>query len=104
MTKLSRTKKEGLSNLQKFILSLANKQGGIVLARDVLIHHYGFTPSCNPSAVRAGGIVFDKATIGHRRYRSASTAVCKPFNRLVDRELAVRILSGIRVDAGGFNG
>ena len=104
MTKLSRTKKEGLSNLQKFILSLANKQGGIVFARDVLIHFYGFVPSRNPAAVKVGGMVFDKSAIGFRCYRSATTSTCKAFNRLCKRGLAVRIFSGIRVVDSGING
>ena len=97
-------KREGLSRLQKFILSLARKQGGTVLARDVLIQFYGFTPYRHPSTVRTGGLVFDKAKIGFRRYNAASVATCKAFNRLVERGMAKRILSGIRVGPGGLNG
>ena len=97
-------KETGLSRLQKSILSLAGKQGGTVLARDVLIHFYGFNPSRNPSSVKTGVMVLDKTVIGYRRYRSATTAVCKAFNRLVARGLAVRTFSGIRVVPGGIDG
>jgi hypothetical protein len=96
-------KKSGLSQLQKSIFSLARKQGGTVLIRDVLIAYYGFKPIRNPFKLKPGAIVFNKTNIGIDRYNSASVAVCKAFNRLVRRGMGVRILNGIRISLDRLN-
>jgi hypothetical protein len=88
---------KGLSFLQKDILSLAKEQGGEVLARDVLIAHYKFKACCNPKTTRQGCLVFGKAQIGFARYNACTVAVCKAFNRLIERGLAIKIRSGIRL-------
>ncbi len=92
--------KRNLSQLQHCILSLGRKNGGTVLARDVLIEYYGFKPIRDPSCLKAGGIVFSKKDIGPDQYNAASVAVCKAFNRLIKRGKASKILSGIRLKAG----
>jgi hypothetical protein len=97
-------KRDNLSPLQCCILTLGKKNGGIVLARDVLIEYYGFKPVRDPSCLNAGAIVFRKADIGIGRYNAATVAVCKAFNRLVERGVAIRIFSGIRLKAGMVSG
>ncbi len=96
--------RRGLSALQRFILSLGKKQGGEVLARDVLIHYYGFTPFRNPELVKPEGMVFRKSDVGFVRYNSKTVTVCKSFNRIVKRGLAYRIHSGIRLKRSGRSG
>jgi hypothetical protein len=93
-------KRDNLSPLQCCILTLGKKNGGIVLARDVLIEYYGFVPNRDPSCLNAGAIVFNKSDIGFGRYNSASVAVCKAFNRLVKRGVARKIYSGIQLIPG----
>ncbi len=88
---------KGLSSLQKNILSLAREQGGEVHARDVLISYYGFRPYRNPEGVRQGCFVFSKSEIGFNRYNAKTVAVCKAFNRLINRGLAWKIHGGIRL-------
>jgi len=88
---------KGLSSLQKNILSLAREQGGEVHARDVLISYYRFRPYRNPEGVRQGCIVFRKPEIGFNRYNAKTVAVCKSFNRLINRGLARKIHGGIRL-------
>jgi len=88
---------KGLSSLQKNILSLAREQGGEVHARDVLISYYGFSPYRNPEGVRQGCFVFRKPEIGFSRYNAKTVAVCKSFNRLINRGLAWKIHGGIRL-------
>jgi hypothetical protein len=97
MANLSVVKYKGLSNLQRSILSLAEKQDGEVFARDVLIHVYRFEARRSTFLVWQGALVFSKSSIGRARYNSASVSVCKSFNRLVRRRLAERIPGGIRL-------
>lgn len=89
---------DNISRLQHCILSLARKNEGIVLARDVLVEYYAFNPFRDPSSPGVGAVVFRKADIGVNRYNAASVAVCKAFNRLVQRGMATKIFSGIRVN------
>ena len=93
-------KRDNLSPLQCCILTLGKKNGGIVLARDVLIEYYGFKPVRDPSCLNAGAIVFRKADIGIGRYNAATVAVCKAFNRLVQRRMATKIYSGVQLIPG----
>jgi hypothetical protein len=93
-------KRDNLSPLQCCILTLGKKNDGIVLARDVLIEYYGFVPNRDPSCLNAGALVFNKSDIGLGRYNSASVAVCKAFNRLVERGVARKIYSGIQLIRG----
>jgi len=95
---------KGLSSLQKNILSLAREQGGEVHARDVLISHYEFQPYRNPEGVNQGCFVFRKPEIGFSRYNAKTVAVCKSFNRLINRGLAVKIYGGIRLKWSTRNG
>lgn len=95
---LTPKKRDNLSQLERCILSLGKQKGSTVLARDVLIEYYDFTPIRDPSGLKAGAIVFRKSDIGVGRYNSASVAVCKAFNRLVRRGMATRIFSGIRLN------
>ena len=90
-------KSDRLSELQRCILNLGKKNGGIVVARDVLIEYYGFFPIRDPSCLKNGAPVFNKSDIGFGRYNAATVAVCKAFNRLVARGVAIRIFSGIRL-------
>jgi len=85
----------GLSRLQRSILSLVRKKGGAVLARDVLVEYYGFTPYRSLEGIPAGCLVFRKSAIVG--YSSATVGVCKAFNRLVKRGLAARRLGGVQV-------
>jgi hypothetical protein len=96
--------RKGLSPLHRFILSLAWKQSGEVLAREVLIEYFGFSPFRNPEWGRRGATVFRKSDIGLARYNSKTVTVCKAFNRLVDRGLAIRIYSGICLRTGRNTG
>jgi hypothetical protein len=59
-----------------------------------------FVPNRDPSCLNAGAIVFNKSHIGFGRYNSASVAVCKAFNRLVKRGVAMKIYSGIQLIPG----
>jgi hypothetical protein len=90
-------KSQGLSQLQRRILDMANAQGGEVLARDILIDYYGFKPYRNPQELNPGALVFRKSDIGHARYNAATVTVCKALNRLCERGLAKRIRSGISI-------
>ncbi len=92
-----RANHKGLSKLQKTILELARNQGGEVLAREVLVKVYGFRPIRNIYSVRQGILVFNKAEIGYARYNAVTVAVCKSFNRLVNRGFAWKIHGGIRL-------
>ena len=94
----------GLSQLQKSILIIARRnrgrrwkpggrwryRDGDVVNREVLIKVYGFRPLYNPQKKRNGCTIFDRRAIGINRYRSASVAVVKAFNRLTKRGLARR--------------
>jgi hypothetical protein len=93
-------KRANLSPLQRCILTFGEKNGGTVLARDVLIEYYGFVPNRDPSCLNVGALVFNKSDIGFGRYNSASVAVCKAFNRLVKRGFARKIYSGIELIPG----
>jgi hypothetical protein len=87
---------KGLSILQKTILLLAIRNFGDrtknyeVNNREVLIEYYGFEPCCNIEGKRNGTKIFDRRVIGINRVRSASVAVVKAFDRLVDRGFARR--------------
>ena len=91
-------KSQGLSCLQRYILTVANAKGGEVLARDILVRYYGFKPYRSLDGLRPGALAFRKSAIGLARYNAATVAVCKSFNRICARGLAKRILSGISVD------
>lgn len=87
----------GLSELQKTILKMAYRKLargyglGDVTNREVLIEVYNF-PFHSPSADTTSGTpqIFIRKEIGINRYKSASVAVVKAFNRLVKRGLAQR--------------
>jgi hypothetical protein len=85
-----------LSALQKTILLLAIRNAGIrlkncgVTNREVLIEYYKFRPCCDTERKRNGTKIFDRRAIGINRYRSASVAAVKAFDRLVDRGFARR--------------
>ena len=66
--------------------------------REVLHKIYGF------SVQKFGGkIIFDRQEIGFNRYRAASVATAKCFNRLVNRGVVVRHYnSGIALTAEGM--
>ena len=93
-----RANRKGLGRLQKFILDLAREQGGEVLARDVLMKYYGFIPGRSPIDIRGGCPVFNKSRIAG--YSTATVAVCKAFNRLVSRGLALRSHGRIHLKGG----
>lgn len=99
MANLQLVKYKGLSKLQRSILALAEKQGGEVFAREVLISFFGFKPCCSIFMrwPRPGSIVFRKDDIGRARYNAKTVSVCKSFNRLVRRRLVERIPGGIRL-------
>gem|GEM_PF-1762694 len=101
---LKKRGKKGLSSLQKSILSLAREQGGEVLTRDVLISYYKFRPYRNPEGSRQGCFVFRKVEIGFNRYNAKTVAVCKSFNRLINRGLACKIYGGIRLKLSARKG
>jgi len=90
----------GLGQIQKAILRIGleksdSGQGKIgVLARDILIDHYGFPFIRSPKALGRGKMVFRKADIGQKRYASATVTVCQCFNRLIKRGLAERLDRG----------
>lgn len=88
---------KGLSHLQRSIIAIAEKNGGTVLVRDVLIQYFGFKPLRNPDGVRPGATLFSKRDIGYKMYNARTVSVCKAFSRLVGRGLAMRILSGINL-------
>lgn len=90
----------GLSQLQKHIIALGKKNDGVVSVRDVLVVYYGFKPHRSLEGLRASAIVFRKKNIGTSRYNSANVAVCKAFNRLCDRGMAIRIHGGIKLKNG----
>ena len=87
---------EGLSRLQKSILKLAYQnrnetyKHGFINNRDVLIHIYGFRPVLGTEYKRNGTQIFDRRSIGFKRYMAASVATVKAFNRIADRKLAIR--------------
>ena len=99
-----------LSKLQKAILILAhqNRTGqrswltlepADISNREVLARIYGF--SVNKFS---GKIIFDRHEIGFNRYRAASVAVAKCFNRLANRGVAVRHYNhGIALTADGMD-
>jgi hypothetical protein len=99
MANLRPVKYKGLSSLQLCILELATKQDGEVLARDVLIHVFGFKPFRRilMKWPRPGSLVFRRSDIGRARYNSATVSVCKSMNRLARRRLADRIPGGVRL-------
>jgi hypothetical protein len=87
---------KGLSTLQKTILLLAirnfddsTKNCG-VSNKEVLIEYYKFRPCCDTERKRNGTKIFDRRAIGINRYRSASVAVVKAFDRLLNRGFARR--------------
>ena len=86
-----------LSPLQTMIISIAKDNSGSVCARDVLIHYYGFKPVRDPNGLRRGQPVFKKDAIGFNLYNARTVSVCKAFNRLVNRGLAIRTYGGIRL-------
>ena len=90
--------RRGLSHLQRYILAVAESQGGEVLARDILAHYYGFKPYRSFDGLRQNSLVFKKSDIGPARYNAATVAVCKAFNRLCERGVAERIHGGIVVE------
>ena len=87
---------KGLSRLQKSILKLAfrNRNGtyryGFINNRDVLIRIYGFRPVFGAENTRNGSLIFNRWSIGLKRYMAASVATVKAFNRIADRKLAIR--------------
>ena len=87
---------KGLSRLQKSILKLAYRnrnetyKNGFLHNRDVLIRIYGFRPVCGPGHTRNGSLIFDRRSIGFRRYMAASVATVKALNRIAERKLAIR--------------
>jgi hypothetical protein len=87
---------KGLSKLQRSILKLAYENRdeiyryGCLKNREVLIRLYGFKPACGTEHKRNGTQVFNRRTIGLRRYMAASVATVKAFNRIADRKLAIR--------------
>ena len=87
---------KGLSRLQKSILKLAYRnrnetyRHGFLHNRDVLIRIYGFRPVYGPEYTRNGSLIFDRRSIGLRRYMAASVATVKAFNRIFARKLAIR--------------
>jgi hypothetical protein len=86
---------KGLSRLQKSILRLAYRnrsetyKHGFINSRDVLIHIYCFRPICEPGYTRNGNKIFDRRSVGLKRYMVASVATVKAFNRIADRKLAI---------------
>ena len=87
---------KGLSRLQKSILKLAYRnrnetyKNGFLHNRDVLIRIYGFRPVYGSEYTRNGSLIFDRQSIGLRRYMAASVATVKAFNRIFTRKLAIR--------------
>jgi hypothetical protein len=87
---------KGLSRLQKSILKLAYRnrnetyKNGFLHNRDVLIRIYGFQPVYGSEYTRNGSLIFDRQSIGLRRYMAASVATVKAFNRIFTRKLAIR--------------
>lgn len=102
-TPKKRANHKGLSKLQKTILKLAKHQGGEVLAREVLVEVYGFRPIRSIYSVRQGILIFNKAEIGYARYNAATVALCKSFNRLINRGFAWKIHGGIRLKWTRYN-
>jgi hypothetical protein len=99
---------KGLSALQKTILQLTAQNARIrsnnfgVSNREVLIEYYGFEPCCEIEGKRNGAHIFDRKVIGIDKYKSASVAVVKAFNRLIKRHLAQRTYcGGILLTAAG---
>ena len=99
----------GLSALQKAILQLAIRNSGAcsnncrLSNRDLLLEYYGFEPCCEIEGKRNGAHIFDRKVIGIKRYRSASVAVVKAFDRLVKRGFARRELNyGILLTEAGI--
>ena len=87
---------KGLSKLQKTILKMAYQnrnatyKHGFIHNRDVLRHIYGFRPVYGAECKRNGTQIFDRRSIGFKRYMAASVATVKAFNRIADRKLAIR--------------
>lgn len=75
----------GLSYLQKQILCHALANRGELSNREALARIYKF-----PVKRGRGNGFFSPSRIGTRRYRSATVAVAKSFNRLARRGLAHR--------------
>jgi len=87
-----------LSPLQQQILSLALANKGQLSNRQALHQIYGF-----PTSDRPVPGVFCPAEIGIKRYRAATAAVVKSFNRLAERGLADRVYNfGIRLTKSGI--
>jgi hypothetical protein len=102
-------KRDNLSPLQCCILTLGKKNGGIVLARDVLIEYYGFKPVRDPSCLNAGAIVFKNqisalVDIIQRRLQCARRSIGWFRARLATKYTAasslflVRLLANFRTD------
>jgi hypothetical protein len=75
---MGRTTKQPLSNLQREILRIAHEQKYVGYP-DVLYQVYGFIPS------RQGKLMFTRHRNVQREIRAARVAICKSFNRLVER-------------------
>ena len=87
-----------LSKLQQQILRLALANKGQLSNREALCKIYGF-----PTSDRPVPGVFRPAEIGTKRYRAATTAVVKSFNRLAERGLADRVYNyGIHLTKSGI--
>lgn len=91
----------GLGQTQRAILRIGFERAlsrpgddGVVLARDIMVTHYGFPPLYPLKYARRNAIVFRKADIGVRRYNSVSVTVCESFKRLIRRGLAEPVKRG----------
>jgi hypothetical protein len=78
---------KGLSVLQKTILVLAHRKQSI-RNREVLTQVYGFKPSRCPTT--HGGTLFNRQSIGLKRYFSGTSAVSRAMGRLMKRGLIRR--------------
>jgi hypothetical protein len=87
-----------LSQLQQQILRLALANKGQLSNRQALCEIYGF-----PTSDHTAPGVFSPAEVGIKRYRSATAAVVKSFNRIADRGLADRVYNfGIYLTKAGI--
>ena len=87
-----------LSPLQHQILRLALANKGQLSNRQALHEIYGFPKSDRPVPG-----VFNPGEIGIKRYRAATAAVVKSFNRLAGRGLADRVYNhGIYLTKSGI--
>lgn len=96
MTTIKRGKDQGLSKLQRFIISEAYLNG-IVKNADILIKWYKFKPAYAYRAIK-----FSRAQIGVKKYSAASVAVSRSLTRLRGRGLMIRSsMCGHRLSAKG---